>query len=345
MSRPPRAPAPSRRPLLTALSVLVAALVAGPLLRRTRPHGRFEAPWQAQHFVKANLHTHSSASDGDSPPEAVIAWYRAHGYGLLALTEHQRLTSSEAFAELQDASFKLIAGEEITMTGAGRQVHVNALCTRSVIAGGDFASAREALGHALAEIAAQGGVALVNHPNFDEGVTLDDLAVVPQGALLEIMSGHPYVYSLGTARRPSHEALWDSALVAGHALLPAAVDDTHHLLPTTGEPASPGRAWVSLAIDHPDARLACDALRAGHFYASTGVELARLEVTRDHVTVIPSEPAVVTFVSNSVELTHQDASPTAPATIQARVVTGKYVRAVITAPSGTHAWTPAWAVR
>jgi hypothetical protein len=37
---------------------------------------------------KGNLHTHTLWSDGDDFPEMVVAWYKAHGYHFLGLSDH-----------------------------------------------------------------------------------------------------------------------------------------------------------------------------------------------------------------------------------------------------------------
>ncbi|MEW6071377.1 MAG: hypothetical protein AB1726_02120 [Planctomycetota bacterium] len=44
---------------------------------------------------KGNTHTHTLWSDGDAAPEAVVAWYREHGYQFLALSDHNVLQEGE----------------------------------------------------------------------------------------------------------------------------------------------------------------------------------------------------------------------------------------------------------
>ena len=46
----------------------------------------------AQTWFKGNLHTHSTNSDGDTPPEHVAEWYLENGYDWLCLTDHNHLT-------------------------------------------------------------------------------------------------------------------------------------------------------------------------------------------------------------------------------------------------------------
>ncbi len=65
-------------------------------------------------WFKGNTHTHTDKSDGDSSPEVVAKWYKNNGYQFLVLSDHNVLTSTEKHSNLQDSTFLLIPGEEIT---------------------------------------------------------------------------------------------------------------------------------------------------------------------------------------------------------------------------------------
>jgi histidinol phosphatase-like PHP family hydrolase len=79
-------------------------------------------------FYRGNLHTHSNRSDGELPPEEVIAAYRAQGYDFLALTDHFLpqyhfpITDTRAF---RDARFTTLPGAEL---------HAPADICRSIVA-------------------------------------------------------------------------------------------------------------------------------------------------------------------------------------------------------------------
>ncbi len=51
-----------------------------------------QGEWQ---WFKGNTHTHTWWSDGDSPPEVVVAWYKEHGYQFLVLSDHNILSEGE----------------------------------------------------------------------------------------------------------------------------------------------------------------------------------------------------------------------------------------------------------
>ena len=206
------------------------------------PRARFVRTFDAASFRRGNLHAHSNRSDGDSSPAEVYSWYRSHGYHFIAVTDHNTFTNPTEFVTEPEADFLVLGGEEVTMRGAGREVHMNALCNRRVVPGGTFASAREALAHGVLEIRTAGGIALINHPNFTWGVKASDLAAAAGSNLLEIYSGHPFVPSDGRPGTPSHETMWDIALTEGLDYMGVAVDDMHRLRPDRRRVSRPGKS-------------------------------------------------------------------------------------------------------
>jgi predicted metal-dependent phosphoesterase TrpH len=63
-------------------------------------------------YYKANLHTHSTVSDGKLEPEAVRDLYRNAGYSILALTDH---SVTVAHQDLSTDDFVMLTGVEIDM--------------------------------------------------------------------------------------------------------------------------------------------------------------------------------------------------------------------------------------
>lgn len=325
--------APAQRPVQRPQILAPAA--------STQP--RFARTFDVTHFLRGNVHTHTTLSDGHSTPEQTILWYASHGYQFVALTDHNQLSLPARYPALQEPGFVLIPGEEITMTGNGRQVHVNALCTNSRIPGGAFATTTAALSTAIGKIAGQGGIAVVNHPNFDWGLSPQDVIDARDASLLEIASGHPYVYSAGDATRPSHEELWDLALAAGAQYMGVAVDDVHRIDGSGNPQALPGQGWVQVFGERADAGSICSALGRGDLYSSTGVELNHIAVTRDEYVVEPALPDVtITFIGRGgrelARLPFQ--SPMSAARYRLKGDEG-YIRVRADTSDGRHAWTPA----
>lgn len=307
----------------------------------TKPH--FERMFDVSQFQKGNLHTHTKLSDGDTPPEKAIIWYRSHGYQFLALTDHNVRSDPARYALLQEPGFVLLSGEEISMTGHGHQVHVNALCTHTRIPGGTFGTASAALGYAISQVLIQGGIPIVNHPNFDWALGANDVMDARDAPLLEVASAHPYVHSAGNALHPGHERLWDIALTSGARIMGVAVDDVHRF-DVSGYPlALPGHAWVQAFGDHADETHLCAALAQGRLYSSTGITLKRIAVTEDEYTVEPLGKGRVDVVfvgSGGRELARIPLFGDGEATYRLSGNEG-YVRARVDGARGEHAFTPA----
>jgi hypothetical protein len=347
---------------LTALGMVVAVLgarrslgasaeaeVIPPPVVRTS----FADTIDVDRFQRGNLHAHSAKSDGDSPAAVVIAHYREQGYQFLALTDHNQFLDLARYRDSESDRFVLIGGEEVTMAAAGMPVHVNALCTRSVIGGGRFKSRVDALRWAVERIDEQDGVALVNHPNFHYALEVQHIAQVPGAKLLEIHSGHPMVRHQGDADHTSSEQKWDQLLSLGLDYAAVAVDDMHALAerPAARVPkARPGTGWVGVFGGETSREAICDGLRRGRLYASSGVELARLRVSGDELAVwLDDGDAWVEMVSERGEVL--DAGHPEPdekrGDFAARYhLTGSegYVRARISGSSGGSAWTQAYRV-
>jgi 3',5'-nucleoside bisphosphate phosphatase len=81
--------------------------------------------YEFPHDLNVDLHMHSTASDGELSPEALVA--RAHGnqVRMMALTDHDTLGGqAQARAAAQDLGVDLIAGVEISVTWAGVTLHI-----------------------------------------------------------------------------------------------------------------------------------------------------------------------------------------------------------------------------
>lgn len=238
---------------------------------------RFTETINAQKFFKGNIHAHTTESDGDAPPAQVLAWYRTHGYGFVALTDHDKLTR----AIVKGKDFVSLNGVEITgLARANAPIHVNAICGKSALAGvrDKTQSTPAILAANIALSRDNGAVTLVNHPNFGWAISPADLLAVDGFELLEIASGHPEVHDAGDASHPSEEELWDTYLSRKHRVFGAAVDDAHDFRKFGDAQRNPGRAWVQVWAPELGTAAICEALRQGHFYSSRGSRITALVV-------------------------------------------------------------------
>lgn len=67
-------------------------------------------------YYKANLHCHSTISDGRKTPEQLKEDYKAHGYSILAITDHEVFIPH---GDLSDSDFLMLGGYEIEVSGLG----------------------------------------------------------------------------------------------------------------------------------------------------------------------------------------------------------------------------------
>ncbi len=76
-------------------------------------------------MLNADLHCHSNVSDGTLAPAELAARAKANGVGLWALTDHDELGGiAEARASASGVGLRFVAGVEISVTWAGKTVHI-----------------------------------------------------------------------------------------------------------------------------------------------------------------------------------------------------------------------------
>lgn len=269
--------------LLIAAFALLLALAGADLATSLEP-----APWW-----RGNTHAHTNLCDhADASPASVTSWYLDHGYHFLVLSEHNRFIdpATVPLPEGARSDFTLIPGEELT---GPRGVHTTALGVRGLVDGTmprDTPAVDIIRAHVERTLAA-GGEPILNHPNYVWATTPADLLAVERLELFELHNGHPAVKNEGDAEHPGLEEVWDTLLSAGRVAWGVASDDMHHLHTWGGLLSNPGRGWImvqSRALT-PEAIVA--AIRAGRFYSSSGVTLARLVVGPRFVELLVDEAA------------------------------------------------------
>ena len=319
---------------------VLALLLAG--CAPDRPHARFEVPEaSAGRWYKGNTHTHTTNSDGDSPPDVVARWYKDHGYDFLVLSDHNVFTDPATLASLVDSTFLLMPGEEVTSSFEKSPVHINGLNIPGVIEPRKAASMVATIQANVDAIREVRGVPHINHPNFGWAFGAEELAQIRDDKLLEIFNGHPTVHNVGGGDRPGLEEIWDVLLTGGKRIWGIAVDDAHHFQGEFApDRANPGRGWVAVRAAALEPQALVDALEAGHFYASTGVELddvvvapGRLEI---HIAPRGDFRYTTTFIGAGGRVLARTGSN--PAVYELGRDVG-YVRAKVVNSAGYAAWT------
>ena len=208
-----------------------------------------------------------------------------------------RLKPFDEFRSLveQSGKFLMIPSEEISDKAEGKPVHMNATNIVSVIKPVGGATVRETMANNLRlvlEHEKETGREILphlNHPNFHYGVTAEDLASVVAERFFEVHNGHPGVNQLGDDKHPSVDRIWDIAntiriqSLNAPPLFGVATDDSHTYHGKPG--AHTGRGWVMVRSHYLTPEQLIRAMKAGDFYASSGVTLADLQLDREHATI------------------------------------------------------------
>jgi len=285
---------------------------------------KFRNPFHAPgRWLKANLHTHTTLSDGDRSVEERARQYRERGYSVLAVTDH-RVTADVAAVSAED--FLVLGGIELHPECPGAECyHLVGLDVPAGFAVPEGADARTQI-RLLKEA---GGEYIIAHPYWC-GHTLKHLLPVADDAIgVEVFNAT--CTKIGKGFSSVH---WDDLLAEG-AMLPAvAVDDVHG-----GRDIFMG--WTMIKAPEPTAGAIMDALRSGCYYASCGPVIEEFRVADGKAFVRSSPVAEVHFMcrgSKGCSRYADDGPEITEAEMEVDDGHG-YVRCEVVDRSGLRAWT------
>jgi len=234
-------------------------------------------------------------------------------------------TLPELRAMFERGGFLLITGEEVTDAYARKPVHINAMNIASLIEPSGGGSVGEVIQNTLDAVAAHGAahgrpaLAHVNHPNFGWGIEPSDFFELRGELFFEVYNGHRSVRNEGDEDHPSLEELWDTVLIARHTrglspLYALATDDAHSHRDPDGH-SVPGRGWVMVRVEDLTASSVIESMKAGAFYASTGVTLEDVWHSSTELGLsIRVEPGV-TYTTEFIGAVYEEGSPAPIATV------------------------------
>lgn len=209
-------------------------------------------------FRKAQLHCHTTDSDGRFTPRELLEKYRGAGYSFVCITDHNRVTRHTG---LDGPDFVTVPATEDTVSRWLRPLgpHMSRLFVDASLPSG---TAQGRIDRTLAE----GGIVGLCHPswtgNLWTGAWDRDAVRSLQGFhLIEIWNPH--------SNSQQDLTWWEAALAAHGPQYPVwgvAVDDCHMARQFN-------RGWVMVKVPAISAQALRDALQRGAFYASTGLEI------------------------------------------------------------------------
>ncbi len=282
----------------------------------------------ATNWYKGNTHCHSTISDGDNPPYKVVQAYHNHGYHFLVLTDHNFLVDMDTVKIPQPMrkDFLLIPGEEVTDQ---QSVHTTAFnISEYVPFSNDKISETEPekrieeilkalkkpnnltktemLQYHVDGILKAGGIPVLNHPNFSDGLQVEDIYPVENLHHLELYNGHPSVANWGKKGHISVEAKWDSLLSRGREIYGIASDDEHDLETRSLKDANPFRGWIMVRSAELTPNAIQESIAKGDFYASTSVTLKTCEMNAEKCVIEVDENGTMEEVKNSQAVPRSD---------------------------------------
>jgi len=290
-------------------------------LAKSRPGERFMpvrlvSPYLSHGFgwMRGNLHTHTTNTDGTlSPTETALAYARL-GYGFLCLSDHDTLTWPV------DAPDSLIMAPGLEVGGGP---HILAVNVETEI---PHDASRQEVIDAIRDA---GGLAVLNHPNWEyhfNHFPQEQIEALTGFAGIEIYNGviEPLEgCALATDR-------WDLLLSRGKRAWGFAHDDTHH-------ESLIGRAWLMAQVGRATREGVAEALAHGRFYCSTGVEIEQVAVEADTISVRAPNADHIRFYGQWGRLVHF--ADGCEASYQAGGREGGYVRIECYGSRAARAWT------
>ncbi|MDE2749649.1 MAG: CehA/McbA family metallohydrolase [Chloroflexota bacterium] len=292
---------------------------------------------QPGRFYRGNLHGHSTNSDGRWAPAEYIRQYRQNGYDFVALTDH----CMEQFGweisdtrEYRDDEFTTLIGAELH---PGRIESGSAWHLLAVGLPLDFETHREGdTGASVARRAMEAGAFLAaTHPNW-YAFTVADFETLDAADAVECYNG-------GCDVECDRGYSWhfiDMLLHRGHRVGAIAVDDVH---------AAEGvgdfmRGWVYVKAESLRPEELLRALKAGHYYSSTGAQLHNVEFLGPDKLLVECSPARQILVTGeSAGALRISGGGLRGAEFDLSDVDSRWLRVTVRDEAGGRAWTnPVW---
>ncbi len=270
-------------------------------------------------FYKANLHTHSTVSDGHMTPAELKDAYKRMGYSVVAFTDHEVMVDH---SRLNDSRFLALKGYEMAFnegfSSLGNNKRTYHLCllakspeierqvffnpnTRFPGNASQYAGAVRPYGapiyshtyspifinRLIKEASAAGFMVMYNHPHWSGQTEADYLPLVG-------LSGVEVFNGTCTAMRGSLDCdsrIYDSLLRTGNhgGLLPIAADDNHNEDGFFGDNADSFLGFMMIKAPALTYENIISALEAGSCYASCGPLISELYVENGRLFVTASE--------------------------------------------------------
>ena len=292
-------------------------------------------------FFKANLHCHSTISDGTWTPERIKEEYKKQGYSIVAYTDHNKMVNH---ADLCDDSFLAMNGYEIDINAPGEVWGLQKTCHTCFVALSPdlqkqdcFDFKREYSHACISEMMKRGRregyFVTYNHPAWSLQDYSDYMGYEGMHAMEMVNYG-----CVEAGYEDYNPQVYDDMLRGGKRIYCIATDDNHNC-----RNDSFGGFTVIKAETLDYAHIA-DALVKGHFYASEGPQITALWVEDNKVHIECLDAVKIAMVSGIIHAGSKYGTEEQPLTSAEFELSPKqkYFRLVVTDKKGKHACTNAY---
>lgn len=324
-------------------------------------------------FYKANLHCHSSMSDGNRTPEELKELYMKKGYSIVAYTDHDIFLIHN---DLTDEKFLAMNGFEAEIMNVyGRHPDYQCKGCHICFVALDKTTEMHPLWHRTKYVGgnAKQYVHLVKFddslPDYERTYTpecISDMMQIGRKAGFFVTLNHP-TWSMETFENyckyhgmhaveilngsiiaggfeDYNPRVYNDILRNGEKIYCIGADDNHNDKPDDSRLCDSGCAWTTIKAERLDYETIADALVKGHFYASEGPEIYDLYVEGNevHIKCSPADRVICTYGTRTAGIKHaENGEPVTEATFVVRPDLG-YFRITVRDERGNVACTNAY---
>ncbi len=287
-------------------------------------------------WLKGNLHSHTTNSDGKPSPQERLDGYVNHGYDFLCLSDHYKITRTDTVKAPKE--FVLIQGAELHPHNpfGGSTHHFVCLNIHE-----DMDTPKMPPQHVIDGVNDQGGSIWLAHPHWSSVNILRDTIPLHGLAGIEVFNT-----TCRAKARGESGVHWDDWMEQEDRIYPALANDDAHALESENHDTYQG--WTMVRVKERSATAVTAALTSGTSYSTNGPEIHDISLRRVdeegderqlvEATVKSSEALRVFGVCNQVGEEYYDGGRTFETATFTLRANSRWVRFEVHGPDGTKAW-------
>ncbi|HPE95051.1 MAG TPA: PHP domain-containing protein [Bacillota bacterium] len=256
-------------------------------------------------FYKANMHCHSTFSDGALTVEELKHEYMKRGYSIIAFTDHN---TYQWHNELDDENFLALCGYEVDICASVKRSWLDAkVChlnvydkhpakgkKNEVLSAQALYEDKASMNNYIKKMTDAGYLVCYNHPGwslerYEDYMPLDGFFAME-------------VFNTGCAVTDGtfdyNNRVYDDMLAAGKRVFPFAADDNHNRNPLDSVYNDSFGGYLQIKAPELSYSAVMDSIEKGDFYASTGAEIEQIYIEDGKIHVIVPKSKMIYGICN-----------------------------------------------